>query len=149
MVDNTILRFFLLCASLFLNSMDQLLLQEMIRECIVQNQTFLNLSFKLSHGTAKSYPVFFAMIVAFISDFENCSPFDKCLKQCDISFLQSIDAYQEKHKCLCSHSCLSDNLYKIRNNKTQTQLIIGETCATKYKIVSSLQVSNLKKKETR
>lgn len=121
-----------LSASLFLNSMDQLLLQDKISEYIVDNQSSLDLNFKLSQGTAKSYPVFFALIIAFISDFENCSSFDECLRQCDRTFLQSIDAYQEKRKCLCSHSCLSDNLYKIRNAKTHSLLIIGETCATKY-----------------
>ena len=137
-------------------------IQEDIREEMIKLQFMLNFDSESITLTKsyKSHPDFFALMLATISDLKKCKNWNHVIQQnIDDSrhdkgitlagFENDIEddiAELSGYKCACNHSCKPMNQYLITNQFTNLQLLIGEDCILKNKILNADDMKNLRKK---
>lgn len=129
--------------------------QAEVRDYIILHQaeiTLLN-GVVLRNQSRFAYPTLFAIYMCIIADLNECRSCDDALQQtdrndCSRIFTHLGDLMDTESNCVCSHSCMALNTYKIINGRTGLVSIVGQDCIQKNELIEPAVLARVKK-ETR
>ena len=136
--------------------------QQEYREYIVENQSDFDLTNngKIILDQPISQPDFFVLVISLIvDDITNYNSFQEIFdegfnskKQGDIFKVslwneESGDYEESDFKCACSHKCCPENSFHIYNPITEYNIIVGDSCIEKTKIISKEELNKIQKEK--
>lgn len=112
--------------------------QSKIRDYIIENQH--RITFIPKHTlrlSSDSMPELYGLCMLAVSDLSRVSSFEDITEQFMVFgevpvFENNID--QKKDMCICSHLCLTNNLWQTKNIYNNNSLILGSVCIAKYQV---------------